>query len=120
MCFANDNVDTRLRDLLAFDGATVVDGPSGVIRAIRYKIQPSAGGRQRYKLDGHGTKHNSCLYASEVAPYVAVVRSDDGPITVFTPAASARGSQVASGLPSAPMGHPASHHPSYWQLCRPW
>ena len=91
VCFANDNVDTRLRDLLAFDGATVVDGPSGVIRAIRYKIQPSASGRQRYKLDGHGTKHNSCLYASEVAPYVAVVRSDDGNITVFTPEASARG-----------------------------
>ena len=78
-------------DLLAFDGATVVDGVSGVIRAIRFKIQPSAGGCQRYKLDKHGTKHNSCLYASSIAPYVAIVRSDDGHITVFTPAASARG-----------------------------
>ena len=88
-CFAND-IDKKLAGFLAFDCATVVDGASGVIRGIKYKIQPSAGGRQRHKLDDHGTKHNSCLYASEVAPYVAVVRSDDGNITVFAPEASAK------------------------------
>ena len=54
VCFVNgtecDSIDKQLADLLAFDGATVVDGVSGIIRAIRYKIQPAAGGRQRPKI----------------------------------------------------------------------
>ena len=35
--------DDKLKDLLAFDGADIVDGTSGLFVAIRYQIEPGMG-----------------------------------------------------------------------------
>ena len=93
VCFMEGDVDKELTDLLAFDGAHFIDGSVGTFLAIRYQIEPAGDNipPRAWRLAGHGTKHNSSLRMTEVGPYVVVVRSDDGHLTVFTPAMTARG-----------------------------
>ena len=89
----HSGVDNDLRDLLPYDGAVIVNADNGNIRAIRYKVNPSRrihGEDQAWTLAGKGTKHNSALYMSE-AGFVAMVRSDDGDVTVFTPVSTQKG-----------------------------
>ena len=81
VCFMRGDIDKKLMDLLAFDGAHFIDGSSGTFLAIRCQMEPAGDVPPRAcRLDGHGTKHNSSLRMTEVGPYVVVVRSDDGGI----------------------------------------
>lgn len=77
-----DNIDEKVRASLSWDGATVVDGSTGTILAVRFKLNPLK--RGTVVFDGRGTKHNSALLLTEFCSCVCIVRSDDGMITFIT------------------------------------
>ena len=96
--FSDGNIDANLKSLLSFDGATVVDGTAGGILAICFAIEPPNAKPRKWRMsDGHGSGHNSSVRASEIGPFVAIKRSQDGPISVFTPIATASGKAFLLG-----------------------
>ena len=96
--FSDNNIDAKLKSLLSFDGATVVDGTTGEILAICFAIEPPNAKPRKWRMpDGHGSGHNSSVRASEVGPFVVIKRSQDGPISVFTPIATASGKAFLLG-----------------------
>ena len=77
-----DNIDEKIRSSLSWDGAIVVDGSTGILLAVRFKLNPLK--RGSVVFDGRGTKHNSALLLTEFCSCVCIVRSDDGMITFIT------------------------------------
>jgi hypothetical protein len=92
VCFMTGNIDKKLVKLMKLDGAHIVAAKKGVFLAISCQVEPSGEDMQRrtWRLDEHGTKHNSTLRMSEFG-HVGIVRSDDGHLTVFTPLMTAMG-----------------------------
>jgi hypothetical protein len=77
------------RMLFVADGGTIVCGRTGILRATTVQFALRAG--CQCKIEGHGSKHNIAVNLTSCGPCVALVRSSDGAITIFSSSMTEQG-----------------------------
>ena len=81
--FQDDKYESSLREAFARDGGMLIDGQSGEILAtkVRFKWRPT---EVDFILEDHGTRHHEALDVACGSRCVAITRSEDGYVTVFS------------------------------------
>jgi len=83
----------RAAQLFLHDGGTLLDCRNGLVQATTIQFAAKAG--CPYRVDGHGTKHQSAVNLSYNWQAVAMVRSvDSDNITIFSPSLTRTGRAV--------------------------
>eukprot|EP00435_Cladocopium_sp_Y103_P050981 s54_g15.t1 len=77
----DSRIEGRLREEFARDGGILIDGHSGEILATRSTFST---GKSDFVLARHGTRHNYSLDVAASRKCAVIVRSQDGPGTVFS------------------------------------
>ena len=75
-------IEGPLRKSFAEDGCMVIDGQSGEILAANCMVRCPE--KSPYVFSGHGTRHHAALHLTAKFPGVAITRSQEGYVTVFS------------------------------------
>lgn len=82
--------DTFNKQVFTQDGAVIVEPKSGKVTAMFCKLYPELS-KCHYVHENKGTRHNTALEMTMTTPCVAVTRSDEGGVTLYSSDMSEKG-----------------------------